>query len=164
MSRQRRMFWDFRTGNCTAAFSAIGQNERGIALVMALVMLLLLGILGAMVLNSSTADLQIAANARNMAEAHYITDALVAYCTTTANLTTARMSPGANGVWVCPGPDLAVGVGAGNAAVRFLFQGDLPKGSGTDLDTKGLYFLVNVTGRGLGNSEVMIQTSVVQIP
>jgi hypothetical protein len=57
-------------------------DERGAALIIVLAMLLLLSILGATMLSSTTSDLKIAGNYRNSTEAFYTADAAVAFAQT----------------------------------------------------------------------------------
>jgi type II secretory pathway pseudopilin PulG len=57
-------------------------DERGMALIIVLVMLLLLSILGVTMLSSTTSDLHIAGNNRNSTETFYAADAAMAFAQT----------------------------------------------------------------------------------
>jgi PilX N-terminal len=153
------------------------RNERGVALVIALVMLVLLTILGAWALNTSSTNLRIAGNYSKQMNAFYAAEAGVAYSASDSNLkavcasvdcssnptgTTRKTPPG-------PPPSITIGTNTAQVQTEFLFVGDPPLGSKWDMDNsvdkkgKGLYFLVNSTGYGPNNSQVSIEAEVVQI-
>ncbi len=144
-------------------------NERGIALIIALVMLVLLTILGAWALTTSSTDLRIAGNYRNTQTAFYTADAMVAYGTNPTTLTTAY-SFGTAG-W-SPGHSITVQSGdTGEANVQFIRSGMLPAGTiyDADLDVNGnpkfhgLYFSVTAKGSSGNSGEVTIESAVVQV-
>ena len=68
--------------------SAIG-NERGAALIIVLIMLVLLTILGASMLATSTSELRIAGNYRNSEEAFYVADSAMEFAHTYATIYTS---------------------------------------------------------------------------
>lgn len=146
-------------------------GERGIALVIVLVMLVLLSILGAWALSTSSADLQIVNNYRNMQQALYAADAMVAYGSNSATLTTAYSEiSGGDPFWESSSVSVAANV-TGAARVEFIRSGALPPGSiyDADLDVNGnpkfhgLYFAVTGTGKGSNNAQVIIESGVVQV-
>jgi Tfp pilus assembly protein PilX len=69
----------FRCQNCFPV--ARINNERGIALVLSLIMLVLLAILGTWVLNTSSTELRIAGNATNQENSFYCGESGLAYAT-----------------------------------------------------------------------------------
>jgi hypothetical protein len=132
-------------------------NERGIALIIVLVMLLLLSILSATMLVSSTTDLQIAGNYRNNEQALFDADAAVnfgqtfdAIYTTLNSTTTSWPLPGQG--QVLSSTDFS-GTGANTAnpdfnritipgtrdtadvKVELISSGSVPAGSGTQVDS-----------------------------
>ena len=76
--------------------AGIPENERGMALVLALVMLVLLTILGAWAIGTASTDLTIAGNFRNTQNAFYSADAALAYAANPDTLTTAYLYTVAN--------------------------------------------------------------------
>jgi Tfp pilus assembly protein PilX len=73
-----------KSGNRVATIG----NERGVALIIVLVMLLLLTILGASMLSTSTSDLKISGNYRNSEESFYTADAALEIAQTFAGIYT----------------------------------------------------------------------------
>ena len=80
------------------------DGERGAALIVVLAMLLLLSILGATMLASTTSDLKIAGNYRNSLEAFYTADAAVSFAQTFADIYTSIV-PGPNNATTWPPVD-----------------------------------------------------------
>ncbi|MRR53544.1 MAG: hypothetical protein EG822_03395 [Deltaproteobacteria bacterium] len=74
------------------------KSERGVALVIVLMMLLLLTILGVTMLASSTSELKIAGNYRNNEEAFYAADAALEYGMTFGDIYTSIV-PGTTLSW-----------------------------------------------------------------
>jgi hypothetical protein len=83
-----------------------GDNDRGIALIIVLVMLLLLSILGATMLATSTSELRIAGNYRNSEESFYAAESALAFGVNFAPIYTsidATLIPGApRTTWPAP--------------------------------------------------------------
>ncbi len=155
-----------------------GKGERGVALIIALVMLILLTILGAWVLNSSSTDLHISGNYRNNQQAFYAGDAAINYLTNTNTLTTAYVGMvGSNTYCFGPSPchpDAALTmstVSQATGTIEFLRSGPLPAGSIYDADVDyngnpkfhGLYFSVEASGTGANNAQAVIEAGVVQV-
>jgi hypothetical protein len=147
----------------------LAGNERGMALILALVMLALLTILGAWALDTSTTDLKIAGNSRNTQNAFYSADAALAYATNPATLTQAYLDTQVTGT--TKEEVISIGTFTANTAIDFLGAGPLPAGSiyDGDLDMNGkpkfygLYFAVNTEGKAAKNAAVAVETSVVQV-
>jgi hypothetical protein len=146
-------------------------------------MLVVLTILGAMVLDTSSTDLKIAGNFRNTQAAFYCADAAVGYASN-GNMLMSSFS-GTVGLvsgssWTSPvvsiGPVLSP-ICTFQANVVFVKQGALPGGAVYDQDLTlmdsttgkslprfyGLYFALNTDGRAARNSEVLIQSGVSQV-
>ncbi|MGC1456023.1 MAG: PilX N-terminal domain-containing pilus assembly protein [Nitrospirota bacterium] len=154
-------------------------NERGIALIMALVLLTLLTLLGAWVLDRASTDLKIAGNYKNAEAAFSMADTAVAYASNPANLTAAceyisacTNSTGSNTVWPpSPSPTIIISGNTATVSVRYLNKGPLPVGSiyDADLDSNGkpkfsgVYFMVTANGTGPHNATAQIETNVVQV-
>jgi hypothetical protein len=158
-----------------------GKSERGVALVIALVMLVLLTILGAWVLNSASTDLHISGNYRNNQQAFFAGDAAVNYLTNANTLTTAYSGmsgtsyscPGPNEPQ-CPGMPLTVSTvpfSQATGTIEFLRSGPLPLGSIYDSDVDyngnpkfhGLYFDIQTSGTGVNNATAVVEAGVVQV-
>jgi type II secretory pathway pseudopilin PulG len=78
------------------------QNERGVALITVLLVLVLLCILGATVLSSSISELRIAGNYRNLQRAFFTADAAVEFATTNGAIYTSII-PGGTASWPASG-------------------------------------------------------------
>ncbi len=141
------------------------RNERGIALIIVLGVLVLLTILGAWVLNTSSTDLRIAGNARNYQLALYYAESGLEYAKTPVPLKTAQ-SAGSQYAWKM---SLSTGETAtGNT--RYVAIVDIPAASSsgssvTEANTgesssyKGLYYIINSFGTS-NNAKVIIQDGI----
>lgn len=167
------------------------DNERGIALITVLIILVLLCILGATVLTTSTSELRIAGNYRNLQRAFFTADAAVEFAYTNGLIYTTII-PGTTNSWPLPGqgkvldatgaptgtaspyPDYNVMNIGGNTArvkVDFVESGAVPAGSGSEVDAglgsgtgfKANYFTVEVIGTEQNNSQVEIESLVARI-
>jgi hypothetical protein len=136
-------------------------NERGMALILALVMLVLLTILGAWALDTSSTDLKIAGNSTKFLNAFYTADGGIGFAINPTKLTETYLA--ANNTKTFP-----QNIGSGSAVIiaQFLTPGPLPQGSIYDSELEngkpkfsGLYFAVNSTG----NSAVALEAGVVQV-
>jgi Tfp pilus assembly protein PilX len=158
--------------------SMVKGNERGIALIMALVLLTLLTLLGAWVLDRASTDLKIAGNYKNAEAAFSMADTAVSYASNPANLTSAcefisacTNSTGSNTSWSPPAQPITMGVNTATVSVKYLNKGPLPAGSiyDADLDASGkpkfsgVYFMVTANGTGPHNATAQIETNVVQV-
>jgi hypothetical protein len=151
--------------------AGILENERGMALVLALVMLVLLTILGVWAIDTASTDLTIAANFRNTQNAFYSADAALAYATNPDTLTTAYLYTVATGSTAAWSQVISIGTVTANIKVNYLGSGPLPAGSiyADDLDVNGnprfhgLYFAVNTEGNAANNAVVAVEAAVVQV-
>jgi type IV pilus assembly PilX-like protein len=152
-------------------------NERGMALIMALVLLALLTMLGAWALDTSSTDLKIAGNYRNAQYAFSLADTTTTYATNPNVLTDACVNhipacssfAGANTSYSYP---YFLGVSTvATVTVEYLSKGPLPIGSMFDSDVdasgkpkfSGVYFNVIGSGFGPNSATAQIETNVVQV-
>jgi len=153
------------------------QNERGIAMIMALVLLVLLTMLGAWALDTSSTDLKIAGNYHNAETAFSMADTAATYASNPNILTQAcsyitacSNTTVSNTSW-SPG---TLSISSGNTAtlkVEYLTKGPLPVGSMYDSDVdasgnpkfSGVYFNVTAFGTGPNNANTQVETNVVQV-
>ena len=154
------------------------KSERGVALIVTLVMLVLLTILGTWILNSASTDLHISGNYRNNQQAFFAGDAAINYMTNSNTLTTAYSHMTGTNNTSCIGPDvsciaptLIMSTATATGTVEFLRSGPLPIGSIYDSDVDyngnpkfhGLYFSVQSSSLGMNNAQTVIEAGVVQV-
>jgi len=138
------------------------KDERGMALVMALVLLTLMGVLGTIMFKVTDYEMQIARNYSWRQDAYYAADSGVEYAQTDANIYTA-IGLGTINIPV-GGASLAAGASDATGTVEFMASGNPPKGLGVDATMfQGNYYLINVTGTGRSNSTLGLESSVVRI-
>ncbi|VAW38575.1 hypothetical protein MNBD_DELTA02-1130 [hydrothermal vent metagenome] len=138
------------------------KDERGMALVMALVLLTLMGVLGTIMFKVTDYEMQIARNYSWRQDAFYAADSGVEYAQTDANIYTA-IGLGTINIPV-GGASLAAGASDATGTVEFMASGNPPKGLGVDATMfQGNYYLINVTGTGRSNSTLGLESSVVRI-
>ncbi len=142
-----------------------GNGERGVVLAIALWMLVILGLLGAIALSTSSTELKIAANDRNAESAFFTAVAALTYAETDPQiyLTTGPASPR----WTPPAPG-TVNVGmrrtATNVSVNYLGTGLPPEGSGVDVAYfQANYFSVAATGTGPNNAGLGVEAQIAKI-
>src|SRR5512137_688914 len=78
------------------------RNDRGMVLILVLIMLVLLSILGATVLTSTTSDLRVTSNYRNLDDIFYTADAAMDYAQAYGTIYTSIL-PATATVWPAPG-------------------------------------------------------------
>jgi hypothetical protein len=152
----------------SAAMASMG-NERGMALVLALVMLALLGILGAWVLDTSNTDLKISGNFRTTQNAFYAADGGIGY---TTNRSTLLAVQNIGTSWSSPTINIS---SSGSTTASFttrvpsLLEGPLPQSGAAstiyDVDVStggwhGLYSGVTSTGVAANNAVVVVEAVV----
>jgi len=138
------------------------KDERGIALVMALVMLMLMGVLGTIMFKVTDHEMKISRNYSWRQDAFYAADSGVEYAQADANIYTA-VGLGTINIPV-GGASLASGVSDATGTVMFLASGNPPTGMGIDATMfQGNYYLIKVTGTGRSNSTLGLESSVVRI-
>lgn len=146
-------------------------SERGVALVLALGMLVLLGLLGAIALATSNTEIRIAGNNRNAQSAFLTAEAAIEYAETDPAIYLS--TPLNCSVWtpalplVCPPAQASINVGAtrvANVSVSFVAAGDPPVGSGVQVGVfSANYFALAATGTGPNNSAVGLETQIAKI-
>jgi Tfp pilus assembly protein PilV len=137
-------------------------GERGIALILVMVMLLLLSLLGMTLLNSTTTDLQLTVNSRNEGNAFYAAESALEFAQVNALIYSSLTTPGATWPAAGEGKILAddgtpTGTansrqgyhqikiyedavaktgeqGTANIKVQFIGSGAVPVGAGTEVD------------------------------
>lgn len=144
-------------------------NEKGVVLILALWMLLLLSVLGAFATSTSMTELHISGNYRNADTALNVADSGTTFAETNSAIYTGI----GTGSWPNPGTgsgtdpnDNAVAVGTNTADVRvnFIVSGAVPAGSGMDPTYfQANYFAVTSTGVGPNNSQARIESQIAKI-
>jgi len=143
------------------------KNERGVILIVVLVMLLLLSILGFTVLSNTTSELRIAGNHRNFQEAFFNADGSLEQAIINNNITSDGIWNGFIYMNAAGQPVADNTLPAGTTAVAqvnsvFLNEGKPPRGSGFDDSTVATYYDVDVVGFGPNSSEVAIDAGIVK--
>ncbi len=157
-------------GSTNQRCSILG-NDRGMILIMALVMLMLLTILGILSISTTTTELHIAGNDRNNSVAFYTADAANDYGQINDTIYTAIT--GTQAFWPMPETgngtnnnynSVAVGKQNADVKVQLLYRGQLPPGSGDDPELfQAYYYVVSVTGAGPNNTKVQLESQVARI-
>ena len=166
-------------------------NEQGIALITVLIVLVLLCILGATVLSSSTSELRIAGNNRNLQRAFFTADAAVEFASTNGAIYTSLI-PGATTSWPVAGQGkvldangvptgtaspntnynvMSIGGNTAQVKVNYIETGAVPAGSGSEVDAgigsgtgfKANYFTISVIGTEPNNTQVEIESQIARI-
>ena len=146
--------------------SARAGNERGVALILTLVMLVVLGLLGALSLSTSSTELRIAGNYRNAQIAFYNADVTEAYgpnnttVKTTINTMSVKSYP-SNTTGYATMAMPAGSLGTTKVRVTYLCEGPQPKGVSGDM--WAYHYLVTTVGIGLNNSEFVVESEVVTL-
>ncbi len=138
------------------------NNEKGIALVLVLMMMLLLSVLGTTIYTTSSTEIRISRNNRFMNEAFYAAERGVEYAQADANIYSVI------GTGTASVPATGVNLASGNTdvtgTVNFLATGNPPRGSGVDItEFQANYFLINTTGTTLSNTSVRLENNVGRI-
>ena len=168
--RQRPMV--LKIGNlrgCCARLRRAGRDERGFALVLALSMLAILSILGAIVLSNSGTDLNVSSNFQSSQQALYAVDRAVEYGTS---------RPLMLGLGSLGTIDLATGVHKTNIDQGKVAGGELVEGSVRDLgpgdiptklsaifgsDFGANFYRVSGRGQGPNNAQVRVEATIIRL-
>ena len=142
-------------------YNLISGNERGVVLILCLMMLLLLSILGAFATSTSMTELSIAGNFRTADIALNTADAAITQAETDPTIpiyTNTGMSTWSTAT-------LSVGnYNATDVTVNFVAAGLPPIGSGVDANIfQANYFVVSAQGNGPNNSQARIETQIAKI-
>ena len=173
-------------------FFAAVRNDRGVALILVMIMILLLSILGATVLTSTTTDLRITGNYRNLESAFYTAESALEFAQSNSNVYTSIL-PNTQTHWPIPNEGKVLdaageSTGAGNSAypnyhrltvggneahvkVDYLSSGSVPSGLGTEVDAglgsgtgfQANFYVVSAIGTGPNNSRAEIESHIVRV-
>lgn len=143
-------------------------NERGVALVLSLWMLVILGLLGTMLLAAANVEIRLAANDRHAQTALYIADSAVQYGRSDpAIYTTIGSGTGGSPAGTVNTALLMIGTNrAENVNVTYLTVGPPPVGSGLPATYQAQYFSVQATGvggTGSNASRVLVESQIGRI-
>lgn len=157
-------------------------NQRGTALVLALIMLALMSVLGALALSTSTTEIGISSNYRSSQQAFYAADRAVEYAMTneqifdtigTGSIDLIADADTTNATATTNDDHIAnIAAATGNSGlqtgavnrVTYLTSGALPPGTGSDPTYfQARYYIITVTGRGPNNSATRVETQVARI-
>jgi len=161
------------TSNCiSSAIQDHLRNERGVALILVLIMLVVLSILGATILTSTTTDIRIAGNYRNTQDAFFTADAAIDYAKKAEMIYSVVGNPPPNllpinpnlgrTVWPNNGNPTTISFAGRTADVRVDHVGGLSdttckRGSGTQVSDGIELYVISVSGDGPGNGQVNIE-------
>lgn len=139
------------------------QNERGVALVLALIMLVLMSILGAFALSTTNTEIRIVGNYHNTNEAFFCADAGIEYGQTNGPTYTSII-PGVTNSW-SSGVLSCTGAGADIITIRvnWVASGTPPVGSGVDAETIVNYYNVASTGQSRNNAKVDVESYIAKL-
>jgi len=150
-------------------------NERGMVLIVVLVMLLLFSILGATVLTNSTTELRITGNYRNQQQAFYAADggleqgqlsnAIYSLIPNVGNDWKGTITfNDANTVTITQNAVAAAGaVNTAQVVAVNIGSGPPPPGSGYDETYQANLYDLDVTGFGPNNTEIEISSSIARM-
>lgn len=135
------------------------KNERGTVLLTVLVMLVLLSILGAMSISTSTTEMELSGNYRRERTAYYNADAGIEYAMVSANIYTTIGSGTYSETRTVDDGNSSTSDYAVQVNVEFLSTGGLPPGTGTmEGEMLGAnYYSATATGNGPNNTQVVLE-------
>ena len=143
----------------------IVNSQHGVALVLAIVMLVLMSILGVFALSTSTTEIGIAGNYRNSQEAFYTADAAIERAQTDSAIY-STIVPGSVESWTNTST-WTIGngtVSANNVSVQYLTNGALPLGTGSDPEIfQAYYFVATANATGPNNSIYNVESQVARV-
>jgi len=146
------------------------SNERGMALIIALVMLAVLGMLGVLALNTSTTELRIAGNYRNDNIAFYNSNTIEAYGpnnSTIENLvskdTTSLSTYPSGTVQYLPMTSGLPANALGQTSIRIQYLCVSQAPPGLPSDVKAFHYVVTVVGKGLNNAEYVTESEIIKL-
>lgn len=138
------------------------DNEKGIALVIALIVLFLMSLLGTMMITNSSSEVQGARNFRVKQDSFYAAERAVEYGRTDVNIYTTIGSGSVN--IPLSGVSLASGSSDATGTVTYLSSGNPPRGSGVDAtEFQAKFYAIEAAGTGAANSKTETETNVARI-
>jgi len=149
-------------------------NQRGMALITAIALIAIMSVLGAVLMNTSTSEIQLSGNFRNMMESFYAADRGVEYAYQNATLSggTVDLYNGLDADGNLHRDQIALGNDSGlepsaitvsddRNSVRFIGSGPPPVGSGSDASMfEARYYQIHVVGAFPASSPNPSRTSV----
>lgn len=151
------------------------KNERGMVLIVVLVMLVLLSILGATVLTNSTTELRVTGNYRNQQLAFFaadgglehgqLSDAIYSVIPNVGDIWSGTITyTNAGAVTITRNAVAAVGaVNTAQVVAKNIGSGPPPPGSGYDETFQANLYDLDVTGYGANNTEIEISSSIARM-
>ncbi len=134
------------------------KNEKGFALILALVMMFLMSILGTIIFNVSSSEVLVSRNYRVRQDAMYAAERAMEYSRSDGNIY-ATIDTGSVNVPLT-GVSLMADSSNASGTVQFVSNGNPPRGSGVDVTQfQANYYVINVTGTGPGNSSVQLEVN-----
>ncbi len=145
-------------------------NQQGMALIIALVMLAVLGMLGVLSLNTSTTELRIAGNYRNDNIAFYNSNMSEAYGPNNNDIEklvskdTSSLSTYPSGtVQYLPITTGLPSNALGQTSIRMQYLCVSGAPPGLPSDVKAFHYVVTIVGKGLNNAEYVTESEVVKL-
>lgn len=158
------------------------KNEKGVALVLAMVMLVLMSILGAFALSTSTTEIGISGNYRNSQDAFYAADSAVEYASTDGNIYASPnllliggfvdLNTDAGGTYLNnisinnsgrvsglypSATNRVTYIASGTLPLGFIYEADISEGY------KANYFLITVTTTGPNGSQSNVEAQIAKL-
>lgn len=160
----------YRNDTLRLPLPPVADNQRGMALILALVMLTLMSLLGAMALSTSTTEISIAGNYRASQQAFYAAQRAVEYSMTNEHIYDRSVNDFPVSLTGDYATDIAAGTDNGGLdgdvtnQVDYLTSGALPPGSGSDPTYfQSRYYTINATGKGPHNTRARVESQVSRI-
>ena len=153
------------------------KNERGVALILALTMLLILTLLGVFSLNNTTTDLHIAGNYRNQQIALYNADVVDGFGVSNQNIIDQIIPGTLNSYPVStipnvmnyysptmpsPAPGTPPALGNTQLNITYLCTSAVPRGLACS-NCVAHHFIVRTVGQGGKNSETIVESDQIRI-
>ncbi len=149
------------------SFNRIGDNERGIVLVLCLFMLLLLSILGAFATSTSMTEISIAGNYRRAETALSVADGGIAFGEKNSaiyNAIGAGSCPPCDGTVGAGTTPVPVGTNTAQARVDYIATGPVQPGHFIDTNLyQANYFAITSTGTGPNISVARIESQIAKL-
>lgn len=145
------------------------ENQRGVALILAISMLTILSILGALALSTSITEIGISGNYRASQQAFLAADRAVEYAVVSEGIF-STIGTGSVDLTGLHAEAIAAGTSKGGLKagevnrVSYVSTGALPPESGTDPTYfQARYYVVTVTGEGPNDSTAQLESQVARV-
>lgn len=143
-------------------FKGMPRDERGMALVIALLVLFMMSFLGTIVISTSNTEVSVTRRQSFRQDAFYAANRGMEYSVTDAAIYTTI----GTGSLTVPlsGVNLSWNGSTASGTVQYVTSGNPPRGSGVDITRfKANYYVADVTGTGAGGSTVKLEENVARI-